>query len=224
MKRDPSKPTEAQTKKAVKDWLRAKKILYVQINQIRPVTNPKTRETYFIAIDAELRGAPDLIVFRKPVFRNHQGGMQILPAVACEIKSWRGTLSHDQIAWRERWLETGGIYLIVRKVEDIEEILGRNLKKSGNHVSVLTPFLVSFPTKHNWWDKRSDPSLVERSVQELGSMARNLPDLTFFMPIPGVGMGQLPHQMVWPFMKSLPDNVVVVVLSDSLLPQDNQIF
>jgi hypothetical protein len=136
MKRDPSKPTEAQTKKAVKDWLRANKILYVQINQIRPVTNPRTRETYFIQIDAELRGAPDLIIFRKPIFRNHRSrclrcnlpvtsdSMQILPAVAAEIKSWNGQLSKDQISWRERWIETGGIYKIVRKLEDLTEVVG----------------------------------------------------------------------------------------------------
>ena len=122
MKRHPSKPTEAETKKAVKDYLRAKKILYVQINQIRPVTNPKTMETYFIAIDAELRGAPDLIVWRPMIL--HGGHERAFPTLALEIKSYSGRQTDDQKAWQKRAEAVGIEYHIVRSLEDVEKGMG----------------------------------------------------------------------------------------------------
>lgn len=134
MKRHPNQPLEGDTKKAVEDYLLAKGFMFIRNQQMRVSAKDRIEgRPRFIKLPEYQLGCADYIVFRKPVFRNYADGkimygpgldgMQLLPAVACEIKSWRGTLSHDQIAWRERWLETGGIYLIVRKVEDIEEIL-----------------------------------------------------------------------------------------------------
>ena len=125
MKRHPNQPSESDVKRCIEDYLLAKGFMFIRNQQMRVSAKDRIEgRPRFIKLPEYQLGCADFIVFRKPVFRNHQGGVLVLPAVACEIKSWRGQLSPDQISWKDRWLDTGNIYLIVRKVEDIEEILG----------------------------------------------------------------------------------------------------
>lgn len=105
----PKAPSEAQVKHAIKDYLRAKRILYIQINQIRPVHKPDG-SIRFIPIDIELLGAPDILI-------------PAAGSIAVEIKSSKGVLSDNQRAWNNRATEWGIKCHVVRSLEDLEDIL-----------------------------------------------------------------------------------------------------
>jgi hypothetical protein len=54
-------------------------------------------------------------------------------------------------------------------------IIGRMINKEGNHCYVVEPIrLISFPVKHNWWDKQADLDLVRSSCVELGKLTKLL--------------------------------------------------
>ena|SRR3990172_1530110 len=105
----PNKPTEAQTKLAVKQYLRANRILYLSIQQMRPARDKKGR-IYFIPIDNEQLGAPDLIIPGPG-------------SIALETKSWNGKLSDNQIKWAKKATEWGIKCFKIHSLEDLEKAL-----------------------------------------------------------------------------------------------------
>lgn len=90
--------------------------------------------------------------------------------------------------------------------------LGECLKKGGNRVHVLTITdekdfdIVSFPTKHHWKDP-SDLELIEKSAQELYTIADLLDWSEVWLPVVGCGLGKLnwPNQ-VEPLLSSVLDD------------------
>ena len=123
MKRHSNQPLEGDTKKAVEEYLIANRFMFIRNQQMRVSAKLKDGRPQFIKLPEYQLGCADFIVFRRPMFRNSLDGMQLLPAVAVEIKSHNGRQSEDQKLWQARFQKTGGIYLIVRKVEDLEKIL-----------------------------------------------------------------------------------------------------
>lgn len=91
--------------------------------------------------------------------------------------------------------------------------LGNLIRSSGNRVHQL-PLklggLVTFPTKHVWWEK-SDLVLIERSAEQLKELALRLP-YQFYLPRPGCSNGQLQWADVKPVLErvELPDNVIAI--------------
>jgi macro domain-containing protein len=80
------------------------------------------------------------------------------------------------------------------KFPDLPLLLGQKLKQHGNHVfrfKIGTNHLVTFPTKRNWYDKKSDEELIAQSFQELKLMAKAMEWKVIVMPKPGVGAGGL---------------------------------
>lgn len=92
--------------------------------------------------------------------------------------------------------------------------LGDNLLRLGNHVYWLGKwgkwFLISFPTKHNWWEK-SDPELIKISVQELKDITGTDDcKLKIFLPRPGCSNGGLDWKDVKPLVEQLNDQYIIV--------------
>lgn len=103
-----AKILEASVIKTIREYLEIKKILYVRIHPVRPVTGKKG--IVFTPVSLSQLGAPDFIVFKA-------GCM-----VALECKSSTGKLSMTQITWRIRFEKEGGIHEVVRSLDDVLEI------------------------------------------------------------------------------------------------------
>ena len=90
--------------------------------------------------------------------------------------------------------------------------LGDNLLRLGNHVYWLGKwgkwFLISFPTKHNWWEK-SDPELIKKSIKELQEILID-PRYQIFLPKPGCSNGGLDWKNVKPLVECLSDQYTIV--------------
>ena len=90
----------------------------------------------------------------------------------------------------------------------LETILGRELRDKGNHVTYLMPWLLTFPVKHRW-SEPADLDLIRQSAQELTDLQDS--SLTYVLPRPGCGNGQLKWEDVRPIIESiLPDNIHVI--------------
>lgn len=113
MKTMKPKILEASVIKAVRDYLEIKKICYIRIHPVRPVTRysrTNVRGIIFVPVSASQLGAPDIIVIRAGVM------------IALECKSSTGVLSPSQKGWRTRFEKEGGIHEVVRCVDDVIEI------------------------------------------------------------------------------------------------------
>lgn len=94
----------------------------------------------------------------------------------------------------------------------IDERLGEYLNSEGNHVYILnySPFVVSFPTKHDW-RKPSSFSLIKQSAWELASLATDYNWSSVVLPRPGCGLGQLDWNDVRPMLKDYLDDRFTVI-------------
>lgn len=96
------------------------------------------------------------------------------------------------------------------KVHDLKWIVGMLITRNGNIVQLVPGTkLLLFPTKYHWAEK-SDPGLIETSAKQLEKLARAHPEVTYILPRPGTGNGQLSWDVVKPKLVSLPDNVWVI--------------
>lgn len=80
------------------------------------------------------------------------------------------------------------------KFPELAVLLGQKLKKHGNHVfkfRIGNDYIVTFPTKRNWYDRKSDESLIAQSFQELRLMVKAMEWEVVVMPKPGAGVGGL---------------------------------
>ncbi|KKN82297.1 hypothetical protein LCGC14_0311100 [marine sediment metagenome] len=93
----------------------------------------------------------------------------------------------------------GIAYEAKQRYPDIDLWLGAMIRREGNIVSPLywglgdwgREALVSFPVKHNWWEK-ADTFLITRSAFQLMSLADLQPSWKIIcMPRPGCGNGRL---------------------------------
>lgn len=92
--------------------------------------------------------------------------------------------------------------------------LGRILKGAGgNHVCFIPSqslkLILAFPVKHHWREN-ADLELIARSVVELQAVIGDNSILTYVLPRPGCGNGQLVWDDVRPLLLGLPDNVHVI--------------
>lgn len=106
---------------------------------------------------------------------------------------------------RDRYLKEG---------IDLETILGRLIKRHGNHVYYLGNNLFSFPTKHHWKEK-SDIELIKRSVRELVLLVDKLDYKRILLTRPGCGQGGLEWKNVKPIIQHILDNRFIIVAKDS---------
>lgn len=87
----------------------------------------------------------------------------------------------------------------------IAKELGFRIKRYGNHVHLLGQGIISFPTKHNWWED-SDISLIERSTQELVAIVNEIGWDSVVLPRPGCSNGRLEWDEVKPVLEKYLDD------------------
>jgi len=94
---------------------------------------------------------------------------------------------------------------------NLPKLLGTFVKHYGNHVhELISGEIVSFPTKHYWWDK-SDTSLIIRSCKELMSLVINSDWHKILLPRPGCSNGGLTWKMVHPICQKYLDDRVTII-------------
>lgn len=71
---------------------------------------------------------------------------------------------------------------------DLPLALGTHIKKYGNIPYLYNDDIITFPVKHNWWEK-ADINLIEESASFIYEFLGD--DETIVIPRPGCGNGQL---------------------------------
>lgn len=99
-----------------------------------------------------------------------------------------------------------------RKFPDLPQGLGSCIAHFGNLVVNLdgpakNRKILSFPVKHNWWEK-ADLALIEESTKALAAFAANG---KVYMVRPGCGNGGLDWKDVKPILEKYLDDRFVVV-------------
>jgi len=94
----------------------------------------------------------------------------------------------------------------------ISKRVGEAIKVYGNHVYPITELhIVTFPTKHNWFQK-ADLTLIARSAVELNAIpAEMFGNRTVYIPRVGCGNGGLDWAHVQPILSKLLDDRFTVV-------------
>ena len=95
---------------------------------------------------------------------------------------------------------------------NLDKVLGKAIQVFGNQLFVLNSLtgmrLISFPVKHNYYEK-ADLNLIEKSCKQLSFVTR--PNMTIYLPRPGCGNGGLDWKDVKPILEKYLDNRFVVV-------------
>lgn len=105
----------------------------------------------------------------------------------------------------------------------IDKILGQKLKEGGNVPHILidepynhgepghrTPRVVSFPVKHEWYEK-ADIDLIAQSAEKLKELLKSNPYRLVAIPRPGCGNGGLKWADVKPVIDRILDNYFVIL-------------
>lgn len=84
--------------------------------------------------------------------------------------------------------------------------IGEYICKGGNHVFYMGENLISFPVKHNWWE-RADLNLIDRSAKELEALVGHL-EIKSPVILPKVGChnGRLDWKDVEPILDRYLNN------------------
>lgn len=102
----------------------------------------------------------------------------------------------------------------------VETTLGRLIQKYGNHVFFVGHGLISFPTKHEWRDSKSDIGLIKRSAIELVSLFKgDVPikskvNRRILLTRPGCGSGNLDWKEVKPVLQAILSSNEFIVIND----------
>ena len=142
-----------------------------------------------------------------------KGNLWTLPAdVICITTNGFVKKNGDAVMGRGCALEA------VEKFPMIQKQLGHKITTYGNHVHHLISSpscdLLSFPVKHNWFDK-ADLDLIEQSCQEIVTWVYDQWDMThsgkqpirfIAIPRPGCGNGQLEWKDVKPICEEYLDD------------------
>jgi hypothetical protein len=78
-----------------------------------------------------------------------------------------------------------------RRYPGIAVAIGRMLNLIGRTPGTIPPlpFLMTFPTKYNWWDKTANFDLIRMGFRTINTFARQLPNMQFYLPRVGCGKG-----------------------------------
>jgi len=87
-----------------------------------PVIDGKNKRRYIKFGD---KGSPDFLVWLPYITTDgvHVVGIHILRSIAIEAKSETGKQSADQIKWQADFEKLGGVYYLVRSVDEVIKIL-----------------------------------------------------------------------------------------------------
>ena len=102
----------------------------------------------------------------------------------------------------------------IRVFQKLPYEFGKRINHLGEYnIIVLTDpdtglRLGAFQVKYHFKDA-ADLALIERSVDELASIAHERSERKFNVNFPGIGNGKLDYDQVLPLLERLPDNVYV---------------
>uniref|UniRef100_A0A6H1ZUM5 Putative VRR-NUC domain-containing protein n=1 Tax=viral metagenome TaxID=1070528 RepID=A0A6H1ZUM5_9ZZZZ len=124
IKERPYKPkiTEADVIRVINDYLQIQrnqgKLMFIRNNSgAMPITDGKNKRRY---IRFGGKGSPDFFVFETLWLTQ---SMKAVEVIAIEAKSETGKLSTDQLKWKADFLKLGGVYYVVRCLEDLVKII-----------------------------------------------------------------------------------------------------
>jgi hypothetical protein len=96
----------------------------------------------------------------------------------------------------------------------IAKAVGDSIRNNGNIVRLIAVTrdykLVTFPVKHNWYEK-ADIDLIAKSCKELVALADRYNMTEIFLPRPGCGNGKLNYADVKPILEQYLDDRFIVV-------------
>ena len=101
------------------------------------------------------------------------------------------------------------------KYPDLPLMLGQAISGLGNEAfwfpmpSANEP-LISFPVKHNWWEK-ADLKLIQQSARKIVSMRALEHMVAIVMPRPGCGNGGLKWEDVKPVLEPILDDRFIAI-------------
>jgi hypothetical protein len=92
----------------------------------------------------------------------------------------------------------------------IDMIFGAHIGNLDEYLLMILPLyrIGAFQVKYHW-QAAARTSLIEKSAEVLRTVANLDPSVTYYLPMPGVGNGQLNPKYVLPIVEGLPDNVVI---------------
>lgn len=101
------------------------------------------------------------------------------------------------------------------KFKGIDKKLGNLIKENGNIVQIVwevgSTFVLSFPVKHNWWEK-ADVDLVESSTKQLVELTDRMGWKKVILPRPGCHNGKLKWlSEVKPILRKYLDNRFYII-------------
>ena len=101
------------------------------------------------------------------------------------------------------------------KFKGIDKKLGTLIKENGNIVQIIWELddvvILSFPVKHNWWEK-ADTSLVEFSTKQLVKLTDEMGWQKVILPRPGCHNGKLKWlSEVKPILKKYLDDKFYII-------------
>jgi len=106
---------ETEIQRAILDYLMYKGILCWR-NQSIPVPIRRGREIVGLRrADPHTVGQPDIMALVRP--KNALYGV----LVGIEVKGAKGRLSPEQEAWRDKIVKAGGVWILARSIEDVEQ-------------------------------------------------------------------------------------------------------
>ena len=113
-----------------------------------------------------------------------------------------------------------GVALQARKIfKGLDLDLGRLIKKNGNIVQIIRSEtiynkrlpVVSFPVKHNWWEK-ADLELIRKSLEQLQVLTDFNQWSKVILPRPGCMNGKLSWlREVKPLLESVIDDRIYII-------------
>lgn len=94
----------------------------------------------------------------------------------------------------------------------IDGRLGQHVQHKGNIVGFIweNPTILSFPVKHNWWEK-ADLALIRASYLTVVALVRYENWTRVILPKPGCGNGQLRWEDVEQVLAPIYDKRIVIV-------------
>lgn len=105
---------ERDIQNAILQWLTLKKIYHFRINNMASTVYSGGR---MVRLPVAQRGLPDIAIVVKGRY------------IACEVKAPNGRQSEEQKAVQEETEKAGGLYWIVRSLEELEANIGTLLKQ-----------------------------------------------------------------------------------------------
>jgi hypothetical protein len=127
----------------------------------------------------------------------------------------------------------GNALAMAQVVPQLPELLGMHISRKGNHVGVIYDRIIAFPVKPSQGDYsmvldrvrdlyrpgqiipgfhcKASLELIKRSAEELVQLKKAGDIPIIYLPVPGVGNGELDFESVKPILEFLSSHGIVIV-------------